>query len=202
MLINFQYSVLYEKEKEIEEFLENYEEERSRLRKSLEERETRISLLLEKTTKNLEIERKGLDRHEFEELGKELNFKQNQTQNAERTLARVRQELLRRREDCRKIQQFERVFPQKMANLKEQLEKMREEIRMFDNKEQERQQITQSIGQSIIELLLYYDMLLCQNRYIVSIRSMTNIRSRRKIRSIGSRIRMTQLGSLNKYNLY
>lgn len=129
----------------MEEFLENYPETRASLRAQLKTRETDIRGLLESTAKNLDIEKKHLDRGEFEEMGKELDFKQAQTKNAQHTLARVKQELLRRRTDFLKVTQFERLFPEKIKGLRERLANLKRDLATFENVEQE----TQFLGGSI-----------------------------------------------------
>ena len=140
--------MLYAKEKEVEDFLVNYPNTRAQLRDKLQTQEANIREVLEKTAKNLEIEKKHLDRGEFEEMGKELDFKEAQTQNAKQTLTRVKQELMRRRADFLKVMQFERVFPEKIKGLRERLTGIKKDLLKFSNVDQEQQFLEKSIGKS------------------------------------------------------
>lgn len=138
--------MLYQKEKEVDEFLKNYPTTRSQYRDQLQAQENKIREVLEKTSKNLEIERKHLDRGEFEEMGKELNFKEAQTKNAKQTLVRVKQELVRRRTDFLKVTQFERLFPEKIKGLRERLAGIKKDIAQYNNAEHEQKFLESSIG--------------------------------------------------------
>lgn len=92
-----------------------------------------------------------MDRGEFEEMGKELDFKEAQTKNAQQTLARVKQELLRRRTDFLKVTQFERLFPEKIKSLRERLTSIKKDILKFNNVDQEQQFLENSIGRKFLE---------------------------------------------------
>lgn len=108
--------------------------------------EAQIREVLAKTAKNLEIERKQVDRGEFEEMGRELNFKEAQTQNAKQTLVRVKQELVRRRTDFLKVTQFERLFPEKIKALRERLAGIQKDISQYNNADQEQAFLEEAIG--------------------------------------------------------
>lgn len=116
------------------------------MRKQLKTQETSIRDVLEKTAKNLDIERKHLDRGEFEEMGKELNFKEAQTQNAQKTLSRVKQELMRRRGDFLKVTQYEKMFPEKIRALRERLAGIKADLAKYNNADQEQKFLETSIG--------------------------------------------------------
>jgi len=126
--------------------LKNYSSTRAKYRDQLHLQEGKIREVLEKTSKNLDIERKHLDRGEFEEMGKELNFKEAQTENAKQTLVRVKQELVRRRTDFLKVTQFERLFPEKIKALRERLAGIKKDIAQYNNADQEQQYLESSIG--------------------------------------------------------
>lgn len=111
---------------------------------------------MEETAKNLSIEKKNFDKQEFEEMGNELNFKEVQTENAQITLVRVRQELFRRREDFMKIHQFERLFPQKIKGLRQRLDSIKKEIAQFDNREAEKKFLASNIGKLQLFLMLTF----------------------------------------------
>lgn len=126
--------------------MQNYSASRAQLREHLQVLEADIRSVLAKTAKNLEVERKQVDRGEFEEMGRELNFKEAQTQNAKQTLVRVKQELLRRRTDFLKVTQFERLFPEKIKSLRERLASIQKDIAQYNNADQEQAFLEGAIG--------------------------------------------------------
>ena len=79
-------------------------------------------------------------------MGKELDFKEAQTQNAQKTLSRVKQELMRRRGDFLKVTQYEKMFPEKIRALRERLEGIKADLAKYENADQEQKFLETSIG--------------------------------------------------------
>ena len=76
------YEILYQKEKEINEFVEKFEEEKDKYERQITESQSMITNLLEYMQKNLARQNKLPSQMHVDELKKDLNFKQRQLDDA------------------------------------------------------------------------------------------------------------------------
>ena len=135
------YAILYEKEKELDEFINNYNDNRSNKLEELNKLEENNIKLLEGINKNNNLVKHVPSAQEFEEMSKEYNYKKIQAENSEQTLKRVQTELLRRQDALSKVDDIEQTLPERIAQLNEHLENIRVEIAIFENVDEEKQKI-------------------------------------------------------------
>jgi len=139
------YAVLYEKEKEINEYQSNFINMRAKRVEELGELEQNNFRLMEMITKNKNLIKHAPSTNEFEDLAKEVNFKKQQAENSETTLKKVQNELLRRQEDLAKVDEIEETLPDRISQLREIASRLDMEIKLFDDKEGEKEKIIRRI---------------------------------------------------------
>ncbi len=83
------YEILYQKEKEINQFTVKYEEEKSQYERDIADNQKIIFALLEHMQKNMTRQNRLPSHDQVDELRKDLNFKQRQLNDAEMTAAKL-----------------------------------------------------------------------------------------------------------------
>lgn len=139
------FAVLYEKEKEINEYLNSFINLRAKRIEELGELELNNLRLLELITKNKNLVKHAPSQNDFDDLAKEMNFKKQQAENSETTLKKVQHELLRRQEDLAKVDEIEETLPDRINQLREIVSRLDIEINIFEDKEGERDKLLKRI---------------------------------------------------------
>ena len=101
------YEILYQKEKEISDFMQKFEEEKTTYEQQIKDHQEMIAGLLEHMQKNLARQHKLPSQMQVDEMKKDLNFKQKQLENAESTAAKLAVEVEQRQNDLEKIKNLE-----------------------------------------------------------------------------------------------
>lgn len=139
------YAVLYEKEKEVNEYLSDFINLRAKRVEELGELELNNLKLLEIIAKNKSLIKHAPSTSEFDDLAKEVNFKKQQAENSETTLNKVQNELLRRQDDLAKVDDIEETLPDRIKQLKEIVARLDAEIKQFEDKDGEREKVAKRI---------------------------------------------------------
>ena len=84
------YEILYQKEKEINEFTEKFEVEKKQLENEISDDQLHIASLLEHMQKTMARQNKLPTQQMVEEMKNDLKFKQGQLEDSETTAARLR----------------------------------------------------------------------------------------------------------------
>jgi len=84
------YEILYQKEKEINAFTEQFEQEKVQYEKEIKEHQELIAKLLEHMQKTLARQNKLPSTHDVREMKDDLKFKQGQLEDSETTAARLK----------------------------------------------------------------------------------------------------------------
>jgi len=84
------YEILYQKEKEINAFTEQFEQEKVQYEKEIKEHQELIAKLLEHMQKTLARQNKLPSTHDVREMRDDLKFKQGQLEDSETTAARLK----------------------------------------------------------------------------------------------------------------
>ena len=137
------FEILYNKEREINQFLENYEILRQKRFAELQDLEIGNLQFTDKITKNMNLIKNAPSQRDFEEMGKEINFKRQQAENSEETLIRLQHEHLRRQEELHRVDEIEDTLPERIKQFKAMIESMKNEIVLFDRKDAEKKAIIQ-----------------------------------------------------------
>lgn len=101
------YEILYQKEKEINEFTEQYEQEKVQHEKEIKEDQNLIAQLLEHMQKTMERQNKLPTMSQVDEMKGDLKFKQGQLESSETTAARLRVDKERIQNDLDKVKNLE-----------------------------------------------------------------------------------------------
>ncbi len=139
------YEILYQKEQEIKNFLEKTEklyEERLKEIETLEK--TNLALLLS-ISNNKNLIKNKPKKDELQEMSKEYKYKKFQTENSEQTLQRVQNELIRRQDDLKKVDEIEETLPKRIKELEGLFSTLKEEIEYFEKRDEEKDKITRAI---------------------------------------------------------
>jgi intraflagellar transport protein 74 len=139
------YEILYEKEKEINAFLENFETIRQKRFEELQTLESANLRLVDVITKNMNLIKHAPSQRDFEEMSKEINFKRQQAENSEETLKRLQLEHLRRQEELQRVDEIEDTLPERIKQFKAMIETMKLEIIQFDKKDTEKKNLQQKV---------------------------------------------------------
>ena len=122
------YEILYKKEKEINEYMEKFEQEQEGYNKQIKEAQVTIEALLMHMQKTLARQKKLPSSQAVEEMREDLNFKQRQLNDAERTAAQLQVEVGNRRQDLQKYKNLEKTIKSQMEEYEQSLQKMEDEL--------------------------------------------------------------------------
>ena len=131
------FEVLYEREREIDDFLNNFDILRQKRFTELQKLENGNLVILEKVAKNMGLLKHAPNQQELEEISKELAFKRQQAESSEETLKRLQVENLRRFEELQRVDEIEQTLPARISQMKAIYETMKTDIASFENAEQE-----------------------------------------------------------------
>jgi hypothetical protein len=98
---------LYQKEKEINDFMEKFEEEKTEYENQINLHQDTIKRLLEHMNSNIQREKALPSANDVSGFKDDLAFKKGQLDNAENTYARLKVELEQRQNDLDKIKTLE-----------------------------------------------------------------------------------------------
>mmetsp|Transcript_15160 Transcript_15160/g.12902 ORF Transcript_15160/g.12902 Transcript_15160/m.12902 type:complete len:383 (+) Transcript_15160:604-1752(+) len=125
-----QYQALYEKEKELNQFIENFEEDRKQALEEMRRVEGTIADLLEQTSKVVvqSQELLTLTPDQFGQLQSELATQDDQLGKAQSTLTKLNQEYEQRLNELKNFNQAEQKIETEVRQHRENIEKMEDEI--------------------------------------------------------------------------
>ena len=122
------YEILYQKEKEINEFTVKYEEEMTQYERDLADNQKIIFALLEHMQKNMARQNRLPSHDQVDDLRKDLNFKQRQLNDAEMTAAKLQVEVEARTSDLEKIRTLEDRIEKEMQSVAEGINNMENDL--------------------------------------------------------------------------
>lgn len=137
------YEVLYQKESEINAFLDGFEQARKKRLAEAEALEYANLRITESISKNLAVLRKVPEQKDLEQMSRELSFKRQQAENSQETLERVQIEHLRRQEELQRVDEIQETLPERITQFKAVLEGMRKDIAVFENRDKEKADLIQ-----------------------------------------------------------
>jgi len=122
------YEILYQRDKEMSEFIDNFESMRNNELNQIRGLEGNIVKLLEEVSR-IQMTNTDLPSvEEFEKMKTDQAIKENQLGMAQETLIRVQQEYEQRLEELRRLDTLEENIPRQVNNLKEKMQNMQDEI--------------------------------------------------------------------------
>jgi len=122
------YEILYQRDKEMSEFIDNFESMRTNELNQIRELERNIVAILEASSR-LQLQNTELPSvEEFEKMKTDQAIKENQLGMAQETLVRVQQEYEQRLEELRRLDTLEENIPRQVNTLKEKMKNMQDEI--------------------------------------------------------------------------
>ena len=122
------YEILYQKEKEINEFTIKYEEEKAQYERDIADNQKIILALLEHMAKNMTRQNRLPSHDQVDEMRKDLNFKQRQLNDAEMTAAKLQVEVEARTSDLEKIRTLEERIEKEMQSVAEGINNMENDL--------------------------------------------------------------------------
>ena len=122
------YEILYQKEKEINDFTVKYEEEKTQYERDLADNQKIIFALLEHMQKNMARQNRLPSHDQVDEMRKDLNFKQRQLNDAEMTAAKLQVEVEARTSDLEKIRTLEDRIEKEMQSVAEGINNMENDL--------------------------------------------------------------------------
>jgi len=133
------YEILYQRDKEMTEFIDNFESLRAAEIKQMHEIEANIAAILEKTSFNLSQNTELPTVEEFESMKMDQAIKENQLGMAKDTLVRVQNEYEQRMNELKNLDTLEENIQRQVKALKEKMAGMQGEIHnKFNNIDQVR----------------------------------------------------------------
>merc|ERR1712150_233145 len=130
-----------DKKKEMNDFLENFDTNRTKAREKMGQIQEQIVTTLENVSNLMQAMKTIPTMEDHEKIVNDLKFTQKQKDNAEETLRLVQGQLMKRQKDLEKIEQFETTLPQQLAKMKERYKEMSDEIKKFDRVEEIKQEM-------------------------------------------------------------
>lgn len=113
------FEAMYEVEKEITEFIDNFDNNREKARDKMGQLQQTIVATLENMSALMTAMKTIPTMEDHEKMVNDLKFTQKQKDNAEETLRLVQGQLMKRQKDLEKIEQFETTLPQQLSKMKE-----------------------------------------------------------------------------------
>lgn len=118
------YDILHAKDKEMTEFMENFDETKEKEMAQVEDLESTISQLLFHMSSNMGREGQMPSKEEYGNLKDEKDYKKGLLGDAENTFARVKVELDQRQGDLEKIDNLEVKIEKENKTMNDKLENM------------------------------------------------------------------------------
>eukprot|EP00276_Gloeochaete_wittrockiana_P014119 CAMPEP_0184332688 /NCGR_PEP_ID=MMETSP1089-20130417/1853_1 /TAXON_ID=38269 ORGANISM="Gloeochaete wittrockiana, Strain SAG46.84" /NCGR_SAMPLE_ID=MMETSP1089 /ASSEMBLY_ACC=CAM_ASM_000445 /LENGTH=653 /DNA_ID=CAMNT_0026656197 /DNA_START=49 /DNA_END=2010 /DNA_ORIENTATION=+ len=127
------YQELLQKDKEMQEFIDKFEETRKSELVVNAGVESTIVALLQHISLHIDRERTMPSQDKFDEMKQELDFKKNQLENTQTTFDRLKQELVLREVELDKIKTLDSKIGVELASLKDKSKFMKEEMVVLAN---------------------------------------------------------------------
>jgi len=122
------YEILYQKEKEINDFMEKFEEEKVQYEGQIQKHQETIVNLLTHMHEDMERQHKLPTSEQVRDMKGELAFKENQLESAGTTFARLKVEMEQRQNDLEKINTLETRIEKEMEQAQEKIAQMEDEM--------------------------------------------------------------------------
>lgn len=123
-----QFEVLLKKEREIDTFMDSFEQDKVQYEEQIKKSQDTVSKLLEHMAKQYERQENLPDRDNFNQMKGGLGFKQEELGKAEDTFARLKAELEKRKQDLEKINTLETRIEKEMQQVKEKIDQMEDDM--------------------------------------------------------------------------
>lgn len=132
------YEAIYEREKKMTEFLENYPQEYNTAQNEYQSLQTLIVDLLKHISKGIDTSSSlsSVDAEKLNEMKAELSFKEEKMKNSAETLAVLKKDLEKREEELEKIVSLDSKISLEIGNLKEKMTEMRDEMATFKTEDE------------------------------------------------------------------
>jgi len=125
------YEALHQRDKEMTQFMDNFEMIKEEESKQLEVLENNIAFMLEHMSKGITKSEAMPSKSEFHNMADDLAYNKGLVEGSENTLARVKIELEQRQGDLEKIETLEGKIERENKNMNEKLKNMQDDM---DNK--------------------------------------------------------------------
>lgn len=122
------YEILHKRDREMTQFMDNFEETRANEIKQVEDLESTIATLLEHMSKSIGKTGAMPTKKDVTSMKDDLAYKKNLAENSENTYARVKTELETRNNDLEKINTLEGKIDRENKNMDEKLKNMQDEM--------------------------------------------------------------------------
>lgn len=129
------YEKLYQRDREITEFIDKFDETKGELVREQEETQQRIVGLLEHISQGLESEGSMPDQARVKEMTLEASFKEQQLESSQATMQRLLQERETRVQEMEKIATLDQKISVELDTLHQKMESMQQEMTAFDDLE-------------------------------------------------------------------
>ena len=122
------YEILYQKEKEINSFTEQFQEEKVTYEKEIMELQHHNAALLEHMQKNMQRQNKLPTSVQVDDMKKDLAFKQGQLDNSASTAAQLKVQKDYINKDLEKVKSLEFRIDKEMQQAKEKIDQMNDDV--------------------------------------------------------------------------
>ena len=123
------YEILYQKEKEINEFTEKFEVEKKQLENEISDDQLHIASLLEHMQKTMARQNKLPTQQMVEEMKNDLKFKQGQLEDSETTAARLRVQKEQIKADLDKVKSLEERIVNELKSAEQKITSMEDDMK-------------------------------------------------------------------------
>jgi len=151
------YEILYQKEKQINDFMTEFEEEKKEYEAEIAQKTKIIAALLEYMSKKIKQQDKLPTQADVGEMKKDLKFKERQLNDAETTAAKLQVEVDTRTSDLQKIKNLESRIENELSQVTDGINKMEDDIA---NKFTKTDQVTEEFENEKERLIVIKQMVL------------------------------------------
>ena len=123
------YEILYQKEKEINEFTEKFEVEKKQLENEISDDQLHIASLLEHMQNTMARQNKLPTQQMVEEMKNDLKFKQGQLEDSETTAARLRVQKEQIKADLDKVKSLEERIVNELKSAEQKITSMEDDMK-------------------------------------------------------------------------
>ena len=129
------YEKLYQRDREMTEFIDQFEGSKGELVREMEETQERVVGLLEHISNGIESEGSMPDQARVKEMNDEATFKERQLESSQATMARLLQEKDQKTAEMEKIKSLDEKIQIELGSLAQKMDSMQEEMGAFDDLE-------------------------------------------------------------------
>lgn len=122
------YEVLYQRDREMTEFIENFEETKTRAQQEQEHAQGQVVALLEHISKGLERQHNMPSKQRVSAMKEDLSFRTRVMESAQTTHQRLLQELAKRNSELEKIETLDSKISVELKSLNEKIRSMNEQM--------------------------------------------------------------------------